>query len=103
MVKLIKTEKLTFRPGWDVTIELINETKKENITFYWPRKEQPDEKILADKFKYLETQFNEAESAPVKTYSQTDIDNILKEKKYLTGDQHFPSDLPIKITAIGGV
>jgi hypothetical protein len=38
-----------------------------------------------------------------KRYSQTEVDSILKEKKYLDNGKHFPSDLPVKtLGAVNG-
>ena len=100
MIKIIKTEKNRYTAGWDVTVEISNETKNIVMTFYWPRKEQPDEKILAGKFTYLENQFNDIEPQPENSYLQSEIDRMLIDKKYLIAGQHFPSDLPVK--PIGG-
>jgi len=102
MIKILKVESLTYRPGWDVTIQKVStdEKKTENMTFYWPGKERPDEKILAGKFAYFQQQFDEPEPVPEKVYTQFEIDAVLKEKKYFTNGQHFPGDLPTK--TVGG-
>jgi hypothetical protein len=43
------------------------------------------------------------EIIPEKQYSQTEVDSILKEKKYLDKGKHFPSDLPVKtLGAVNG-
>jgi hypothetical protein len=100
-IKILNKTKLDYRPGWDVTIELSNETKKGNMVFYWPGKDEPDEKILETKFEYFSKQFDEPEPVPEKIYTETDVVKELVTKKYLIEGQKF-ADLPVKtITPLG--
>jgi len=94
---MLSKTKLEYRQGWDVTIELSNETKTQNMVFYWPGKAEPDEKILADKFTYFSDQFDAPEPIPEKIYTETEVVKELITKKYLVEGQKF-SDLPAKQT-----
>lgn len=96
-IKILSVKPEIYRGGWDVTVELSNMAKTENVTFYWPRKEKPDDRILAGKFQYLGTQFDAPEPVQEKTYAQSEVDRILIDKKYFIAGQHFPIDLSVQI------
>ena len=95
-IKILSIRPEINRGGWDVTIQLSNVLKTQNKTFYWPQKDKPNNKILKDKFKYFSDQFDVVEPEPEKNYSETEINTILKEKKYFTNGNKFPDDLPDK-------
>ena len=94
-IKILNKTKLDYRPGWDVSIELSNKTKKGTKLFYWPGKDEPDEKILSDKFKYFSDQFDKLEPVPEKIYTEAEIVKELIAKKYLVKGQKL-ADLPVK-------
>jgi len=96
-IKILSIRPEINRGGWDVTIELSNVSKTQNKTFYWPGKDKPDEKILADKFTYFSDQFDAPEPIPEKIYTETEVVKELITKKYLVEGQKF-SDLPAKQT-----
>jgi len=91
-IKILSIRPETNRGGWDVTIELSNVSKTQNKTFYWPDKDKPDNKILSDKFDYFSDKFD-TEIEPEKIFSGSEINEILREKKYFVADEKFPDDL----------
>ena len=94
-IKILSIRPEINRGGWDVTIELSNVSKTQNKTFYWPGEVKPNDKILKDKFNYFSDKFD-TEIEPEKIYSESEINTILKEKKYFTNGNKFPDDLPDK-------
>ena len=104
MIKILKTEKLIYHNGWDVTInkESTDKTRQENMVFFWPGKDEPDKKILEKKFEYFQKQFDEPEPVSEKNYTESDVVKELIIKKYLVEGQKF-ADLPVKtISPLGG-
>ena len=104
MIKILKTEKLIYRNGWDVTInkESTDKTRQENMVFFWPGKDEPDKKILEKKFEYFQKQYDdEVAFVPEKVYTETEVVNELITKKYLVKGQKF-ADLPVNSLSVGG-
>ena len=102
-IKILSVKPEINRGGWDVTIELSNVSKTQNKTFYWPGKDKPNDKILKDKFDYFSDKFDTVESEPEKIYSESEINIILKKKKYFVSDEKFPGDLPDKLDVLKAV
>ena len=93
-IKILSIKPEINRGGWDVTIELSNNLKTQNMIFYWPLTDKPDDKILSDKFKYFSDKFDVVEPELEKFYTESEINTILKEKNYFTNGNKFPNDLP---------
>jgi len=86
--KLNRVDPLDYRPGWDVTCVVTDGVRTQGMTFYWPEKEQPNEKVLALKFQALCDGFD-AEKAivPDTMLSKRDVESLLIEKQLLkTGE-----------------
>ena len=85
------TNTIPARQGWDVTLWMEHEGKEGWVTFYWPQKDKPDEKILSDKAVHLVNNFidflNQVEVKD--TFTRDEVEASLKEKGYLTGEQTF--------------
>jgi len=104
MIKILNKQHISHRIGWDVTInkESTDKTRQENMVFFWPGKDEPDEKILEAKFEYFQKQYDdEVAAVPEKVYTETEVVKELITKKYLVEGQKF-ADLPVKSLSVGG-
>jgi hypothetical protein len=86
--KLLRSWPEGHRPGWDVMIELIDGERRQCVTFYWPEKEQPTEKILAEKLAKFDADFiAEGLIKPEVIMTKTEVEKILIDKGYLSAGQ----------------
>lgn len=77
-VTIIKKEKLTYKNGWDISIEITDGIKTDNVTFHYPKDAEPSEYDLADTFAFYEVRFLESPDQE-KIYTEDDMEKILLE------------------------
>lgn len=77
-VTIIKKEKLAYREGWDVSIEITDGIKIDNVTFHYPKDIEPTEDDLVDIFAFYESRFLESPDQE-RLYTDDDVERILLE------------------------
>ena len=89
-------QQLGYREGFDVSVLMIADDGRErHKTFFVPGKTKPTKISLKNKLDKFSNDFN----IPVieeKIYSESEINEILVQKKYLIKGEKFPDDLPVK-------
>ena len=96
-IKILSVQPEYYRGGWNVLIEISNLEKGiSNLLFYWKEKDKPNDKLLENKLRYFSDQYDEPIKPVEKDYLQSDIDKILRDKKYFNPNDKFPEDLPEK-------
>jgi len=77
-VTIIKKEKLTYKNGWDISIEITDGIKTDNVTFHYPKDAEPTEDDLANTFAFYEERFLEKPDSEIE-YTDNDIERIMFE------------------------
>ena len=99
-ITIINTKKLDCRVGYDVTVEMVADGgRNQNKTFFVPGAAEPTQSSLQNKLDKFIADYNIPEGA-METYTEKEINKILKKKKYFTGNDRFPDDLPDKTLSI---
>ena len=88
LAKILKKQKLSYRNGYDITVEFDDDGTKYTKTFYFESKTEPTDKKLENRIAHIQSNVqNDIDNPPVPEKTESEIIDILIEKGLLTEGQ----------------
>ena len=96
MASIVVNKIVSKRKGYDVYSTMVSDDGRVRYKkFFWESESEPTLVELQDKLDAFLASHNVVPDIE-KIYTEREINKILKKKKYFTGSDRFPDDLPDK-------